>query len=122
MDNNGNLKITDFGQARIFKKGWDLFSTQLVGSLYHLSPEQIDGKVYSGEKIDIWSAGIILYCFVTARLPFCSNDVQQMFDDIRNAKYEYPEGIQISSGIPYFQKKIISIFRMPRFNFKITCF
>ncbi|KAL9656345.1 hypothetical protein ABK040_005111 [Willaertia magna] len=96
LDNEGRLKITDFGQARIFKKGWDLFSTQLVGSLYHLSPEQIEGKVYSGEKIDIWSAGIILYCFVTSRLPFCSSDVMQMFDDIKNARYSYPDDVNVS--------------------------
>jgi len=96
LDNEGHLKITDFGQARIFKKGWDLFSTQLVGSLYHLSPEQIGNKVYSGEKIDIWSAGIILYCFVTSKLPFCSSDVNTMFDDIRNARFSYPEDVEVS--------------------------
>ncbi|KAG2389195.1 hypothetical protein C9374_014595 [Naegleria lovaniensis] len=96
LDNEGHLKITDFGQARIFKKGWDLFSTQLVGSLYHLSPEQIEGKVYAGEKIDIWSAGIILYCFVTSKLPFCSSDVNTMFDDIKNARYTYPDDVEVS--------------------------
>ncbi|KAL0479270.1 SNF1-related protein kinase catalytic subunit alpha KIN10 [Acrasis kona] len=90
LDNNGSIKITDFGQARIFKKGWDLFSTQLVGSLYHLSPEQIENKVYSGEKVDIWNAGIILYCYLTCRLPFCSSDVMQMFEDIKKCNYEYP--------------------------------
>ena len=96
LDNEGHLKITDFGQARIFKKGWDLFSTQLVGSLYHLSPEQIEGKVYSGEKIDIWSAGIILYCFVTSKLPFCSSDVNSMFDDVKNSRYTYPDDVEVS--------------------------
>jgi serine/threonine protein kinase len=90
LDNSGNLKITDFGQARIFKKGWDIFSTQLVGSLYHLSPEQIHNKAYSGEKVDIWNAGIILFCFLTSRLPFCNSDVMQMFEDIKKGAYEYP--------------------------------
>jgi serine/threonine protein kinase len=96
LDNSGNLKISDFGQAGIFKKGWDIFSTQLVGSLYHLSPEQINNQVYSGEKIDIWNAGIILYCFLTSRLPFCSTDVMEMFNDIKNARYTYPNDIVIS--------------------------
>jgi serine/threonine protein kinase/Ca2+-binding EF-hand superfamily protein len=96
MDNYGNMKITDFGQARIFKKGWDLFSTQLVGSLYHLSPEQIEGKVYSGEKVDIWGAGIILYCFLTSRLPFNQSDIKQMFDDIRACNYSYEDSDNIS--------------------------
>jgi serine/threonine protein kinase len=60
LDDDGNLKITDFGHAGIFQEGWDMFSTSAVGSLAHLSPEQIRGNWYSGEKIDIWSIGIIL--------------------------------------------------------------
>lgn len=76
LNNYAVLKISDFGHARIFQKGWDFFNSQLVGSLYHLAPEQIKGNVYSGEKLDIWSLGIILFCFVTAQLPFCSADVQ----------------------------------------------
>jgi serine/threonine protein kinase len=40
--------------------GWDIFSTGMVGSLYHLSPEQLEGRCYSGEKIDIWAIGILL--------------------------------------------------------------
>jgi serine/threonine protein kinase len=90
LDNNGNLKISDFGQARIFSPGWDLFQTQVVGSLYHLSPEQIQGKVYSGEKVDIWNGGIILYSFLTSKLPFCSANVQEMLKDISNVNFEYP--------------------------------
>lgn len=91
LADDGSLKITDFGQARIFKKGWDLFSTQLVGSLHHLSPEQISGHCYSGEKVDVWSAGVILYCFLTANFPFASVDVTEMFDCIRNVRYELPD-------------------------------
>lgn len=96
LDNDGLLKITDFGQARIFKKGWDIFTTQLVGSLYHLSPEQINGKIYSGEKIDIWSAGIILYSFLTSHLPFCSSDIMEMFEDIKAGRYTYPADVAVS--------------------------
>lgn len=98
LDNYGNLKITDFGQARIFKKGWDLFSTQLVGSLYHLSPEQILGKVYSGEKVDVWSAGIILYCFLTGRLPFNDADVMKLFDEIKECSYTYEKDDNVSDS------------------------
>lgn len=61
IDNNGHLKISDFGHAGIYREGWDLFNTRLVGSLYHLSPEQVQGQCYSGEKIDIWAVGVILY-------------------------------------------------------------
>jgi serine/threonine protein kinase len=74
--------------------------------LYHLAPEQINGVVYSGEKVDIWNAGIILFCFLTGTLPFCctQDTVQKMFDAIKNARYEYPPNCNISDDA----KKLIS--------------
>jgi serine/threonine protein kinase len=69
IDNNGHLKISDFGHAGIYKEGWDLFNTRLVGSLYHLSPEQVQGQCYSGEKIDIWALGVILYLLLPTPTP-----------------------------------------------------
>lgn len=109
LDNDGMLKITDFGQARMFKKGWDIFSTQLVGSLYHLSPEQINGTVYSGEKIDIWSAGIILYSFLTSHLPFCSGDIAEMFEDIKAARYTYPNDVTVSDEAKDLVSRMIQV-------------
>ena len=50
LTNRGNLKISDFGHAGIYRQGWDLFSTSLVGSLWHISPEQVSGTVYKGQK------------------------------------------------------------------------
>lgn len=46
LDNEGRLHVSDFGHAGIFQTGWDMFSTA-VGSLLHLSPEQVSGQVGS---------------------------------------------------------------------------
>jgi serine/threonine protein kinase len=62
LDNRGQLRIADFGQAGIFEEGWDIFSTGLVGGLYHITPEQLQGMAYSGESLDIWAVGVILVC------------------------------------------------------------
>eukprot|EP00276_Gloeochaete_wittrockiana_P003571 CAMPEP_0184659198 /NCGR_PEP_ID=MMETSP0308-20130426/28714_1 /TAXON_ID=38269 /ORGANISM="Gloeochaete witrockiana, Strain SAG 46.84" /LENGTH=752 /DNA_ID=CAMNT_0027098847 /DNA_START=254 /DNA_END=2512 /DNA_ORIENTATION=+ len=88
LDNQGHLKITDFGHAGIFKQGWDIFSTSLVGSLYHLSPEQICGKCYSGEKMDIWSAGVLLYCLLHGQPPFFTENVVELLECIKAGRYE----------------------------------
>lgn len=93
LDNDGNLKITDFGHAGVFKKGWDLFSTTLVGSLYHLSPEQIKGVCYSGEKVDVWSSGVVVYCLLVGQPPFRANDVSELLNDIVQGNYEMPESL-----------------------------
>ena len=40
-----------------------------VGTPYYMSPEQIDEAKYN-EKLDIWSAGCLLYEIVSLRPPF----------------------------------------------------
>lgn len=90
LDNEGVVHVSDFGHAGIFQVGWDLFSTA-VGSLYHLSPEQINGECYSGEKTDTWAIGVALYRMVTGKPPFFSSDINQLLDDIKNVNYSVPD-------------------------------
>eukprot|EP00179_Madagascaria_erythrocladioides_P009103 CAMPEP_0198310596 /NCGR_PEP_ID=MMETSP1450-20131203/2618_1 /TAXON_ID=753684 ORGANISM="Madagascaria erythrocladiodes, Strain CCMP3234" /NCGR_SAMPLE_ID=MMETSP1450 /ASSEMBLY_ACC=CAM_ASM_001115 /LENGTH=982 /DNA_ID=CAMNT_0044013439 /DNA_START=634 /DNA_END=3582 /DNA_ORIENTATION=+ len=90
IDNDGSVKITDFGHAGIFSPEWDLFQTSLVGSIYNLSPEQIAGQCYSGEKIDVWSAGIALYSLLVGRPPFFDADTVQLLQSITTGTFELP--------------------------------
>eukprot|EP00736_Rhodelphis_marinus_P002988 Rmarinus@m.9650 len=91
LDNEGTLKISDFGHAGIFQKGWDFFSTSMVGSLYHLSPEQILGQAYHGEKVDVWSLGVLLYYMLTGQPPFYSEDTHVLLDSIKHARFEFSD-------------------------------
>mmetsp|Transcript_6852 Transcript_6852/g.17234 ORF Transcript_6852/g.17234 Transcript_6852/m.17234 type:complete len:909 (-) Transcript_6852:266-2992(-) len=102
MDNlmlgqNGNLKIGDFGHAGLFKPGWDIFSTMTVGTLSHLSPEQVAGTPYSGQAIDIWSCGIILYQMLTGELPFEGETVETLMESIKAGDYIQPTNISESA-------------------------
>eukprot|EP00186_Timspurckia_oligopyrenoides_P002496 CAMPEP_0182445564 /NCGR_PEP_ID=MMETSP1172-20130603/3647_1 /TAXON_ID=708627 /ORGANISM="Timspurckia oligopyrenoides, Strain CCMP3278" /LENGTH=993 /DNA_ID=CAMNT_0024641361 /DNA_START=267 /DNA_END=3248 /DNA_ORIENTATION=+ len=90
LSNNGVLKLTDFGHSGIYSPGWDIFQTSLVGSIYNLSPEQIAGSCYSGEKIDVWSAGIALYTLLVGRPPFMHEDNAQLLNVIMSGEYELP--------------------------------
>lgn len=91
LDNNCKVKITDFGHAGIFSEGWDLFSTPLVGSLTHLAPEQLTGQVYSGEKKDMWSLGVILYSLLTCDPPFKAISSQELIRKISTGVYVLPD-------------------------------
>eukprot|EP01088_Endostelium_zonatum_P011809 TRINITY_DN25972_c0_g1_i1.p1 TRINITY_DN25972_c0_g1~~TRINITY_DN25972_c0_g1_i1.p1 ORF type:complete len:772 (-),score=214.86 TRINITY_DN25972_c0_g1_i1:56-2371(-) len=93
LDNEGNLKISDFGHAGIYKKGWDLFSTGLVGSLFHVSPEQVLGHAYSGEKLDIWGVGIIIYHMIVGTPPFFTANTQTLLHNITNTIYTFPDDV-----------------------------
>lgn len=98
LDNAGNVKVTDFGHSGIYTPGWDLFSTSLVGSVYNLSPEQIRGQCYSGEKIDIWSAGVAVYCLLVGHPPFFDADVSPLLQKITSCDFEIPEFISEKAG------------------------
>lgn len=91
LDNEGNLKVADFGHAGIFATGWDLFSTGMMGSMWHLSPEQLKGQCYSGEKIDIWALGILLYRLLCGVPPFFSSDANEFINSIMNLDYKFPD-------------------------------
>lgn len=65
------IKITDFGCARI-QVGQKRFNTP-CGSYAYGAPEVISGQTYDGMKADIWSLGVILYCMVSARLPYADD-------------------------------------------------
>lgn len=90
LDNDGSVKLTDFGHSGIYAPGWDLFSTSLVGSVYNLSPEQIRGNLYSGEKIDVWSAGVAVYCLLVGRPPFFEPEVTPLLESITTCDFEIP--------------------------------
>ena len=73
IDSQGRVKLTDFGVARIT----DLERTvsertqagTILGTPAYMSPEQVQGQPLD-RRTDIFSAGVILYEFLTGERPF----------------------------------------------------
>ncbi|PIN22335.1 Cdc2-related protein kinase [Handroanthus impetiginosus] len=60
VDNNGVLKIGDFGLATSFKPGQKQPLTSRVVTLWYRAPELLLGATEYGAAIDLWSVGCIL--------------------------------------------------------------
>ncbi|CAI9764111.1 unnamed protein product [Fraxinus pennsylvanica] len=60
VDNNGILKIGDFGLANFFKPDQKQPLTSRVVTLWYRAPELLLGATEYGVAIDMWSAGCIL--------------------------------------------------------------
>ncbi|KAJ4457552.1 putative CAMK family protein kinase [Paratrimastix pyriformis] len=67
LDGSYNLKLTHFGDARLLMPG-STCST-CVGTVAYCAPEVLAGLPYT-PKIDIWSAGIVLYAMLFRAYPF----------------------------------------------------
>ncbi|MGD0903887.1 MAG: protein kinase, partial [Terracidiphilus sp.] len=70
---DGNIKIVDFGVARLENRSGHTQAGMVIGTFHYISPERLLGKAADG-RADIWSAGIILYQLLTGRLPFPGDD------------------------------------------------
>ncbi|XAR56282.1 Cyclin-dependent kinase [Bertholletia excelsa] len=60
IDNNGNLKIGDFGLATFFQSNPKQPLTSRVVTLWYRPPELLLGATDYGVAVDLWSAGCIL--------------------------------------------------------------
>ncbi|XP_066353019.1 cyclin-dependent kinase C-2-like isoform X1 [Miscanthus floridulus] len=60
IDNEGNLKLADFGLARSFSSDHIGNLTSGVSTLWHRPPELLLGSTKYGPAVDMWSVGCIL--------------------------------------------------------------
>jgi serine/threonine protein kinase len=94
LDERCNVKVGDFGFTREYeaKKLMETF----CGTTGYAAPEMLAGRKYTGEEVDIWSLGVILYALLCGALPFDDDDDNVMKDKIMKGDYELPD--ELSEG------------------------
>ncbi|KAH9293454.1 hypothetical protein KI387_041339 [Taxus chinensis] len=106
IDEGGNLKVSDFGLSAVseqLKEDGLLHTT--CGSPAYVAPEVIMSRGYEGAKADIWSCGVILFVLVAGRLPFCADNIVQMYRKIHKGEFHCPEWF--SSGVCKLLAKLL---------------
>nr|POE51505.1 serine/threonine-protein kinase ppk16 [Quercus suber] len=73
LDKHGNVKLVDFGFTREYQGSTSYLQTW-CGTVCYSAPEMLRGEKYAGEKVDVWSLGIILYALLCGELPFDEDD------------------------------------------------
>ena len=86
VDRQKTPRVTDFGIAGVFKTGHDALNITSGGSLFCMSPQQLDARPPSPSD-DIYALGVLLYELFTGYPPF--------YPDISRNKilYEIPAAV-----------------------------
>ncbi|MBT8402196.1 MAG: tetratricopeptide repeat protein [Rhodothermia bacterium] len=100
VDRDGNVKLLDFGIARLLDDDKDALHT--AGALMtpeYASPEQIRGEPL-GTSSDLYSLGVILYELLSGRRPyeFEGRAPAQVADVVLNAKVESPSTVVLTTN------------------------
>jgi class 3 adenylate cyclase/tetratricopeptide (TPR) repeat protein len=96
----GQLKIMDFGLAKVFEETDVTKTASIMGTVSYMSPEQAQGENVD-HRTDIWSAGVVLYEALTAQLPFLGNNPGAVLHSVINKFPKPPSEIieDIPSGL-----------------------
>ena len=74
---NGQLRMMDFGIARVSRAENQLLGGKAMGSVHYISPEQAKGEE-TDQKSDIYSVGVMMYEMLSGKLPFDADDVVEV--------------------------------------------
>ncbi|MGH8677490.1 MAG: serine/threonine protein kinase, partial [Burkholderiales bacterium] len=72
--NDGVVKITDFGIARMRTNQVKTMTGMILGSPKYMSPEQVAGR-RADSRSDIFSLGVVIYEMLTGTSPFVADNI-----------------------------------------------
>jgi serine/threonine protein kinase len=86
LTSGGDVKIADFGMAALQQTPEHRLQTS-CGSPHYAAPEVIKAVPYRGDKVDIWSMGVILFAALSGRLPFDNASMPGLLAVIQKGNY-----------------------------------
>jgi len=96
LDENGDLKISDFGLSALYTGEQDEGESRAAllhttcGTPNYVAPEVLADRGYDGRAADTWSCGVILYVLMAGFLPFDEPTMSALFRKIQKADFTYP--------------------------------
>lgn len=69
LTQDNQVKVTDFGIARISTTATITYTNSILGTIHYISPEQAKGR-FIDQKSDLYSLGVVMYEMATGQVPF----------------------------------------------------
>jgi len=102
---DGQVKITDFGIARMSSSSVRTQTGMVLGSPKYMSPEQVMGKALD-QRSDVFSLGVMLYEMLTGQTPFKGENVNAIMYQTLNAVPAPPNAL--NSSVPEMVNFIVA--------------
>jgi serine/threonine protein kinase len=102
---NGLIKITDFGIARMRNNEVKTMTGMILGSPKYMSPEQVAGK-RTDRRSDIFSIGVVVYEMLTGASPFVADNLHGIMYQTLN--FNPPAPKTLNPDLPQVANYIIA--------------
>lgn len=104
IEDDGRIKITDFGIAMALNATQLTQTNSVLGSVHYLPPEQASGKSAT-IKSDIYAMGILMYELITGSVPFKGDNAVEIA--LKHMKDKIPSVRKQDPSIPQSVENII---------------
>ena len=74
-----------------------------------MAPEIVKREKYIAQYSDIWSLGVLLYSMLYGRFPFQGKTQKELFDNIKNCEFEFPNDINTNENTINLIKRILVV-------------
>ncbi|XP_064392377.1 calcium/calmodulin-dependent protein kinase kinase 1-like [Halichondria panicea] len=94
LDDNFRVKIADFGVSEEIERTESNLS-RYAGTPAFVAPECLDGSKmsYQGQPVDIWAAGVTLYCFILGKVPWSPPSIVDLHEQIKTEDPPLPDSL-----------------------------
>ncbi|GKV19049.1 hypothetical protein SLEP1_g29348 [Rubroshorea leprosula] len=89
FDSRNSVKLTDFGSADVLNSEGGAAMRGVVGTPYYVAPEVLAGTEYN-EKVDMWSAGVVMYILLAGFPPFYGETAGEIFEAVLRGNLRFP--------------------------------
>lgn len=88
---NYNIKIADFGFARILLDEHmnSELSKTFCGSLQYAAPEIIKGTPYNPKVSDVWAMGVVVFTMLNKSMPFDDDNAKSLYNNQIKKKWRF---------------------------------
>ncbi|XP_046385033.1 phosphorylase b kinase gamma catalytic chain, skeletal muscle/heart isoform isoform X2 [Ischnura elegans] len=114
LDDNLNVKLTDFGFARVVKPVEKLF--EICGTPGYFAPELLYAAMYDNSEgydqaVDLWACGVVMYTLLVGCPPFWHRKQMVMLRNIMEGKYSFtsPEWDDITEAPKDLIRKLLVV-------------